>query len=231
MAFCHGLQFRRFRLRQVNDAPVIAEIQRHQAPAAGPGPGPGSPGARNAAPGNPSGKNCRAPVRPAHGTPRCRQKTRSSARPESAPRRCLQGLVQQPAGTAIGVGDEDLRVTIPAPARSWSAQRPESVPAVLCSSAGRHWNSTWPQPFSLANPNQFACDGAARDDQDGRSHFSAASRSGGRQQQLLGGLNRSGRIAAIGVGADGLAEFFVQRRTADHHDVVVTDAPSPSSCR
>src|SRR5687767_12431927 len=42
--------------------------------------------------------------------------------------------------------------------------------------------------------------------------------------QILGGLDGYGCVAAIGVGADRLAEFLVQRRTADQHDVVVADA-------
>ena len=40
----------------------------------------------------------------------------------------------------------------------------------------------------------------------------------------LGGLDRHGRVAAVGVGPDGLGEGLVQRRTADQHDVVVADA-------
>ena len=41
---------------------------------------------------------------------------------------------------------------------------------------------------------------------------------------VLGGLDRHGGVAAIGIGADGLAEFLVERRAADQHDIVVADA-------
>src|SRR5690606_6773549 len=39
--------------------------------------------------------------------------------------------------------------------------------------------------------------------------------------EFLGGLHGHGRVAAVGVGADGLAEFLVQRRAADEDDVIV----------
>ena len=45
-----------------------------------------------------------------------------------------------------------------------------------------------------------------------------------RGDQRLGGLHGDRRVAAVGVGADGLAERLVQRRAADQHDVVVADA-------
>ncbi len=44
--------------------------------------------------------------------------------------------------------------------------------------------------------------------------------------EVLGSFDRHRRIAAIGIGADGLAEFLVQWCTADQHDVVVTNALS-----
>lgn len=43
-------------------------------------------------------------------------------------------------------------------------------------------------------------------------------------EEVLGGLNRNCGIAAIGVRSDGLAEFLVERRSADKHDIVVAYA-------
>jgi hypothetical protein len=42
--------------------------------------------------------------------------------------------------------------------------------------------------------------------------------------ERLGGVDRDGGVAAIGVGADGLAEILVERRAADQHDIVVAHA-------
>jgi len=38
--------------------------------------------------------------------------------------------------------------------------------------------------------------------------------------EILGGLDRHGGIAAIGIRAHGLAKFFIQRGAPDQHDRV-----------
>jgi hypothetical protein len=44
------------------------------------------------------------------------------------------------------------------------------------------------------------------------------------RDEFLGRFHRHGGVPAIGVGADGRAEFLVQRRAAHQNDVVVADA-------
>ena len=42
--------------------------------------------------------------------------------------------------------------------------------------------------------------------------------------EALGGFDGHGRIAAIGIGANGLGKFLVERGPAHEHDVIVAHA-------
>src|SRR5690606_13514365 len=104
-----------------------------------------------------------------------------------------------------------------------STTAPGIFSGVLCSSAGRHCTFRCCQPFcrtSATSSRARAPQAMTRVSADTR----AALRGAPLPDELLRDLDGRRRVAAIGVGADGLAEILVERRTADHDDVVVANA-------
>src|SRR6185295_1614130 len=101
----------------------------------------------------------------------------------------------------------------------------------LCNSGGRHWTSRASQPLirrraaiSCARAPQAMIRAPGAEAVTNLVSYLMRARSRAPcLQQRLGGLHGDGRIAAVGIGADGLAEFLVQRRAAHQHDEIVAD--------
>src|SRR5512134_1534999 len=113
-------------------------------------------------------------------------------------------------------------------ARIFSRTAPAIRSGRLCSSGGRQTTSIVVQPLarrsaaiSWASAPQAMISFLAGVSTAAAIRSARVRRRPTRCDQLLRGLDRDGGIAAIGVGAHGLAELLVERRAADEDDVLV----------
>src|SRR5688572_7908894 len=87
----------------------------------------------------------------------------------------------------------------------------------LCSSGGRQATSSELQPFARLS----AATSRASAPQAMTRILGSMGERAAFGEEPLRRFDRDRRVAAIGVGADGLAEFLVEGRAPDQHDVLV----------
>ena len=137
--------------------------------------------------------------------------------------------VEQPAGAAVGVGDEDPVVGL---APSTAASTAAGIQSGGVVQVGREIDDVeWSAPSGSGRARHAARATSAPHATTSVRGAAISATGPTRRDERRRGLGRDRRVPAVRVGTDGRAELLVERRAADEHDEVVAPALLHQACR